>query len=135
MRARVERQAPAERRGHVQVGRGLRARGDLHRAVAHDAEDGGLAAGLHERVQMRLRERAEVGLRRVGERTQLGAEPEARVGIAHHEAVRVEGEEDVAQRPLGDVERTRELADAHRAAALGDGAQDARGFVDRRHRT
>src|SRR5205823_7445410 len=50
------------------------------------------------------------------------------------EAVRVEGEEDVAQRPLGDVERTRELTDAHRAAALGDGAQDARGFVDRRHR-
>src|SRR5206468_8655139 len=59
----------------------------------------------------------------------------AGVGVAYDEAVRVEGEEDVAQRALGDLERSCELRDALRPSTLGERAQDARGLLDRRHRT
>ena len=84
---------------------------------------------------MGLGERAQIRRARVRERAQLGSETEARVGVADDEAVRVQGEEDVAQGAFGDAQGPRELGDALRPPAVRERAQDARGLLDRRHRT
>src|SRR5439155_18744590 len=83
----------------------------------------------------RLRERAKVRGRRVGQRPELRPEPKARVGIAHDEAELRKSEEDVAERALRNVQGTRKLADPHGTAAIGESAQDPRGLVDGRDGT
>src|SRR5439155_27022412 len=67
----------------------------------------------------------------VRESAQLGTQPEARVGVTDHQAVGVQGQEDVAQRALGDAQGSRELADPLWPTALGERAQHARCLVDR----
>ena len=112
---------------------GFRPRRDLELAVVDDAEHRGLAERLHQAHEVRLRERAQIGRAGIRERAQLRTETEARVGVADDEAMRVEGEEDVAQGAFGDAQRPRELGDALRTSAVGERAQDARGLFDRRH--
>ncbi len=135
MRALVEPEAPSERRGHVEVRVGLRATGDLELAVVHHAQYRGLAERLHERDQIGLRERAQIGRRGIGQGPQLRSETEAGVRIAHHEAVGVQGEQHVAEGALGHPERPRKLTDALWTATVGEGAQHPRSLVDGRDRS
>ena len=135
VRAGVEREPPPERSAHVQPRHRLGARGDLELAVVGHAEDRGLPERLHEAHQLWLREATQIRRARVRQRPQLRTETKARVGVANDEAMCVEGEEDVAQGALGDLERSRELRDALGPSALGERAQDPRGLLYRRDRT
>jgi len=60
-------------------------------------------------AELNKEEPKQLSLFSADERTQLRTEAEPRVGVPDHEAVGVQGEEDVAQRALGHVQRPREL--------------------------